>query len=234
MPAHTGNLQAQSILDEDDEDLTPEQMHVILKEAEIRIREKNALTQASKPSFKGLPKLSTGPVEKPYIHNDGAVARVDQSRLLAEDQRKLANRARQVEDPVIVKQRATKKKKGTAGSDWFNLPKTDLTPELKRDLQMLKMRNVLDPHRHYKKENSKMLVPEYSQVGTIEEGPTEYFSARIPNKERRRNIVEEVLAREEEGGRFKSKFDDIQSAKRSGKKSFYKALKAQRKKKMRR
>ena len=125
-------------------------------------------------------------------------------------------------------------KKATAGSDWFNLPRTDLTPELKRDLQLLKMRNVLDPHRHYKKDNSRSIVPEHSQVGIIEEGPTEFFSARLPNKQRKRNIVEEILAREEETGRFKNKYDEIQTSKRSGKKGYYKALQAQRKKKMRR
>jgi Fcf2 pre-rRNA processing len=35
----------------------------------------------------------------------------------------------------------------SAGSDWFNLPKTVLTPQLKRDFQLLEMRSVLDPHR---------------------------------------------------------------------------------------
>ena len=78
------------------------------------------------------------------------------------------------------------------------------------------------------------MVPEYSQIGTIEEGPTEFFSARLPNKDRKRNFVEEVLAREEESGRFKNKYDQVQAAKRSGKKGYYKALKAQRKGKTRR
>ena len=41
-------------------------------------------------------------------------------------------------------------KKATAGSDWYNLPKTVVTPELKRDLQLLKMRDVLDPKRFCK------------------------------------------------------------------------------------
>ena len=40
------------------------------------------------------------------------------------------------------------KKKATAGKNWFDLPRTELTPQLKRDLQLIKMRNVLDPHRH--------------------------------------------------------------------------------------
>ena len=120
-------------------------------------------------------------------------------------------------------------KKATAGKDWFDLPRTVLTPELKRDLQLLKMRNVLDPHRHYKKEGGKMQPPEHSQVGTIIEGPTEFFTGRIEHKKRKRTLVEEVLAGEQETGRFKKKYGELQSKKTSGKKAFYKELKAKRK-----
>ena len=109
------------------------------------------------------------------------------------------------------------------------MPKTDLTPELKRDLQLIKMRGVLDPHRHYKKENGKMQAPEYSQVGTIVEGPTEYFTGRIENKKRKRTFVEEVLAGEQETHRFKRKYGEYQNKTTSGKKAFYKDLKAKRK-----
>jgi hypothetical protein len=108
------------------------------------------------------------------------------------------------------------------------MPKTNLTPELKRDLQLLKMRNVLDPHRHYKKDGGKMQAPEYSQVGTIVEGPTEFFSGRVENKKRKRTFVEEVLAGEQETQRFKRKYGELQSKKTSGKKAFYKVLKEKR------
>ncbi len=114
-------------------------------------------------------------------------------------------------------------KKATAGSDWFNLPKTDLTPELKRDLQLIRMRGVLDPHRHYKKDSNKGKVPEFSQVSTVIEGPTEYYSARLQNAERKRTLVEDVLTKERENGKFKRKYNDIQSAKTSGRKGHYKA-----------
>lgn len=91
------------------------------------------------------------------------------------------------------------------------------------------MRNVLDPKRHYKKENGKAKPPEFSQIGTIVEGPTEFFSARIVNRERKKNFVEEAMAIEEESGRFKRKYGEIQEAKTSGKKAHYKSLQAKRK-----
>jgi hypothetical protein len=110
------------------------------------------------------------------------------------------------------------------------MPKTDLTPELRRDLQLLKMRSVLDPHRHYKKDNKRDDVPAFSQVGTIIEGATEFYSSRLKNKERKQTMLEEVVAQEQASGRFKRKYDDIQTAKASGKKNFYKAVKAKRSK----
>jgi len=73
-----------------------------------------------------------------------------------------------------------------------------------------------------------MKPPEYSQVGTIVEGPTEFFTGRIENKQRKKTFVEEVLAGEQETGRFKRKYGDLQNKKTSGKKAFYNALKAQR------
>lgn len=106
------------------------------------------------------------------------------------------------------------------------MPRTILTPELKRDLQLLKMRNVLDPHRHYKKDNGKFKAPEFSQSGTLIEGATEYYSARLKNADRKKTLVEEVLARETETGRFKNKYNDIQVAKTSGKKGHYRAAMA--------
>lgn len=90
------------------------------------------------------------------------------------------------------------------------------------------MRNVLDPHRHYKKENGKLGPPEYSHVGTIVEGPTEYYSARLSNKDRKTTFVDEVLAGEHATGRFKKKYGEVQVNKTSGKKAHYKAVQAKR------
>lgn len=90
------------------------------------------------------------------------------------------------------------------------------------------MRSVLDPKRHYKKENGKTQTPEFSQVGTILEGPTEFFSSRLLHKDRKQTFVDEVLAGEQLSGRFKSKYNDVQSGKTSGKKAYYKKLREQR------
>ena len=73
-----------------------------------------------------------------------------------------------------------------------------------------------------------MQPPEYSQTGTIVEGPTEFFTGRIEKRERKRTFAEEVLAGEQETGRFKRKYGELQGRRTQGKKGFYKALQAKR------
>jgi len=213
------------------EDLTDEQMEEMLAQATTRLREKeeSAMFKTEAPQKYTFPKMNAGDLEKPYVVTKGHIAEADKARLIDEKYRQAGSLIRKVEDPVTARKLAEEKKKATAGTQWYNLPRTDLTPELKRDLQLLKMRNVLDPHRHYKKDGGKMQAPEYSQVGTVIQGPTEYLSARIQNKDRKRTLVEEVLAGEQQSGRFKKKYAEVQTKKGSGKKAFYKDLKAQRK-----
>jgi hypothetical protein len=56
-----------------------------------------------------------------------------------------------------------KERERTKGSNWFNIPATELTDELKNDLEILRMRSVLDPKHFYKKNDLKVL-PKYFQV----------------------------------------------------------------------
>ncbi|KAI9147905.1 rRNA-processing protein fcf2 [Paramyrothecium foliicola] len=131
---------------------------------------------------------------------------------------------RQIQQPL--QQQASKK--DTAGSNWFQLPKTEVTPELKRDWQLLRMRNVLDP-KHQKK-NLRATLPEYSQVGEIIAGPTEFYSARLTRKERKRTLLEEAMA-SHDPTKLRTKYAGIQRTKSSGKKAFYEKVKSQRRKK---
>ncbi|KAK2628424.1 hypothetical protein QTJ16_001527 [Diplocarpon rosae] len=231
-----------------DHDLSDEQVKQLLKDAELRLKNKAKQVQTSTASSleSSLPKIAVENSVQPYIKASDNGPQIEPSRSVTEKDRKLANGIRIVEDPIIIKKRDeearnpfsihthlgrhSSEKKATAGADWFNMPRTNLTPELKRDLQLLRMRDVLDPKRHYKKDNRKQQIPEYSQVGTIIEGPTEYFSSRLMNKDRKRTLVEEVLATEKASGRFKSKYNEIQDAKTSGKKAHYRKLRESRKK----
>ncbi|MCJ1396502.1 hypothetical protein MMC18_009393 [Xylographa bjoerkii] len=223
----------------DAEDLSDEQIDQLLRSAEARLSDhalQDNVTSISNARVRqatvlvrhdGL-RLDSGTIIKPYVTMNGDVAKADAHRLLDDHERQLSNKIRRIEDPVTIKKMTIEFRKETVGSDWFNLPRTRLTPGLKRDLQLLKMRSVLDPKRHYKKDNGSAKTPEFSEVGTIVEGPTEFFSARIQNRDRKRTMVEELMVGEASSGRFKSKYNEVQSAKTSGKKAHYKVLKAKR------
>ncbi|KAH9906442.1 Fcf2-domain-containing protein [Xylariomycetidae sp. FL2044] len=111
-----------------------------------------------------------------------------------------------------------------AGPGWFGLGKTPNDPEVKRQFQLLRMRDVLDPKRHYKKFDTKAAMPEYSAVGTIMPGPTDFFNDQMTKKERKRTLLDEVLEGEQSSKRFKRKYSEIQAAKTSGKKGHYKKM----------
>ncbi len=51
----------------------------------------------------------------------------------------------------------------TKGDEWYHLPATRITPEIRRDLRLLQMRSALNPKRFYKKNDRKEL-PKYFQV----------------------------------------------------------------------
>ncbi|KAM0144128.1 hypothetical protein ACHAO1_000407 [Botrytis cinerea] len=212
-----------------DNDLSDVQIEQLLKDAEERMRNAKQVIvsddSSTKFSLPNLGKASTSAIT-PYITSTG---HVDASQLVPAKDRKLANGVRTVEDPIVTKAKVAKAKQATAGAKWYNMPKTVVTPELKRDLQLLRLRSVLDPKRFYKKDSARAEVPEYSQVGTVIEGPTEFFSSRLTNKERKQTFVEQVLAGEKANHKFRNKYNDIQAAKASGKKEHYKKMKALRK-----
>ena len=89
------------------------------------------------------------------------------------------------------------------------------------------MRGVLDP-KHQKKA-LRASAPEFSQVGEIIAGPTEFYSARLTRKERKKTILEEVMSAHD-GSKFATKYAGIQKQKTSGKKGFYKKVVANRRK----
>lgn len=89
------------------------------------------------------------------------------------------------------------------------------------------MRNILDP-KHQKKA-LRPTLPEYSQVGEIIAGPTEYYSARLTRKERKRTLLEEAMS-SHDPTKLRDKYAGIQRVKSSGRKAFYEKVKSQRRK----
>jgi len=80
----------------------------------------------------------------------------------------------------------------TKGDKWFNLPATEMTDEKLRDLEIIQMRSILNPKQFYKKNDLKT-VPKYFQVGTVVDTAAEFYSNRVPRKERKRTLVDELM-----------------------------------------
>ncbi|KAF2405165.1 Fcf2-domain-containing protein [Trichodelitschia bisporula] len=207
--------------------LPPEKIDELLQQAEGRLKAGETTCPNAATVKTRFPKLDVGTLPTPYVQQSGPVVCADSKALVPSSQRTVSEKPRTLVDPVLVRQR--RKNAPDTLPDWYNIPRTNLTTELKRDLQLLNMRSVLDPKRMYKKQG-KFKIPEYSQVGQIVEGPTEFYSARLRNKDRKETFVEDALAGEVETGRFKRKYEEVQTKKTSGKKAFYKALKAKRSK----
>ncbi|KAL8799195.1 MAG: hypothetical protein Q9182_006072 [Xanthomendoza sp. 2 TL-2023] len=197
-------------------------MKSLLLRAEQRLTGSNVRVRAR------LPKLDPALSAEPYMRSVSGVARVHPAKVIDDNERRLAHGTSQSHVTAQARMIKSKASKSTAGSDWFNLPRTNLTPELKRDLQLLKMRSTWDPKRHYKNDSHKPLVPVYSLMGTIIDGPTEHFSSRIAKRDRKKSFVDEITAAEKANGRFKKKTKEMQTSKAGGRKAFYKDLKQKR------
>ncbi|KAJ2161730.1 rrna-processing protein fcf2 [Coemansia sp. RSA 552] len=128
-------------------------------------------------------------------------------------------------DPTVKRKspkEAAKEREQTAGKSWFGMKAPVMTDELKNDLRVLQLRNVLDPKRFYKKSAMTKEVPKYFEVGTIVEGPTEFYSSRMTRKQRRSNLVDELLADKKARDYFKSKVSEIHAHNASGGRHWYK------------
>jgi len=111
--------------------------------------------------------------------------------------------------------KATKKankleREKTKGQDWYGMPATEVTDEIKRDLEVLKMRDALDPKRFYKKNSSKEL-PKYFQVGKYVDTPAEYYTDKVNSsgKSKNKTLVDELMADAEFKRYNKRKYEEI-------------------------
>ncbi|KAL4634901.1 deoxynucleotidyltransferase terminal-interacting protein 2 isoform X1 [Arapaima gigas] len=107
-----------------------------------------------------------------------------------------------------LKLKRREEREKTTGDGWFNMKAPEMTQELQNDLRALKMRSAMDPKRFYKK-NDQEGFPKYLQMGTVVECPLDFYHSRIPKKQRKRTIVEELLADAEFRNYNKKKFREI-------------------------
>ncbi|KAF9902820.1 hypothetical protein EC991_004517 [Linnemannia zychae] len=226
--SHSSESEDSEEEDEDDEDLD-----ALLVKAQASLKRKAMFEEKEDEPMFNFPKLQTGLKDKNiYIKQENGRAKVAVDNVVVVDKgNKSGNKSALETCEVnmnsnkvhVSKRQKQEEREKTTGKKWFDMPQQMLTPELRRDLQILKLRNVLDPKRFYKREEKgKPRFPKYFQVGTIIEGNTEFYSSRLSKKERATTITGEVM--KDLAGRdyYKRKFDEIQVAKQSGGKKFNK------------
>lgn len=114
-----------------------------------------------------------------------------------------------------------KKASDTAGPAWFNMPATEMTPELEKDIKLIRMRSALDPKRHYK--NGPLISSKYFQVGTVVASAEEHYSAgRLTRKQQGTTILDTLLKDDQKRAYFKKKFAASQTKNMAGGKLDYK------------
>ena len=108
----------------------------------------------------------------------------------------------------------------TAGPQWFHMPAAEMTPELRNQLLVLRSRGYLDPKRHYKtakEETESKVLPKFVQLGTVVEGPSEYYASRLTRAERMGgSLVDQLLADEATRKYAKRNYEAVGAAARAG------------------
>ncbi|KAI8799011.1 deoxynucleotidyltransferase terminal-interacting protein 2 [Biomphalaria glabrata] len=92
----------------------------------------------------------------------------------------------------LKKERKAERQK-TAGPKWFAMKAPDIDEKIKNDMELIRMRGVLDPKRFYK-HNDRKALPKYFQMGTVMDEGTDFYSSRLTKKQRKQNLVEELMA----------------------------------------
>ena len=111
----------------------------------------------------------------------------------------------------LKKERQIERKK-TLGKNCFDFKPSEMTEELKRDLKIIKSRNLIGNGTFSNVTDFKKKLPAAVQIGTVVEPKSEFYSARIPKKMRQKTLVEELAADLDFRKKLKSKFQKIQDS----------------------
>jgi hypothetical protein len=72
---------------------------------------------------------------------------------------------------------------------FFDFRSTEMTEEVRHDIEVIRMRNFINPKKHYKGQDHKW-APKQFQVGTVIVPAHEYYSAGMGKKELKRGALE--------------------------------------------
>lgn len=99
----------------------------------------------------------------------------------------------------------------SAGSGWFNMKSSAMTPTLKRDIQILNLRKALNPTQHYKEAK---IGKRHVQYGTVVDTHYNHYSAGHGKKPKA--LVDQLLQDSQFSNQLQSRFDSVQQRRRIG------------------
>jgi len=102
----------------------------------------------------------------------------------------------------------------TLGKGWFNMRAPSPDSDAHKDMELIRMRGVLDPKRFFKNHDRKA-APKYFQMGTVMDEGTEFYGARLTKKQRKHTLVEELMADAQTRQYNKKKYAELQQKMRS-------------------
>ncbi|XP_071948269.1 deoxynucleotidyltransferase terminal-interacting protein 2-like [Antedon mediterranea] len=108
-----------------------------------------------------------------------------------------------------MKKQRKKEKDSSTGSGWYDMKAAEMTDELRRDLKLIQMRSILDPKRFYKNNDMKT-IPKFVQIGKVVDSHIDFYNSRVPKKQRKSTIVDELLADDDLRKQNKRKYLDLQ------------------------
>lgn len=94
---------------------------------------------------------------------------------------------------------------------WYNMQSSELNADTKRDLQVLQLRNYMNPKRFYKASKRGKAFPKVFQVGTVVEASNEFKSCRIAKRQRQRTIMDEIMQDDSIRSYTKRTYNSIQN-----------------------
>ncbi|VDM34765.1 unnamed protein product [Hydatigera taeniaeformis] len=125
---------------------------------------------------------------------------------------------------AIKRERRAQKKSKL--SNWFDLPRGDFSRENQEDLEIIAKRQILVPALHTRKEDGRK---PYFQVGTVVDDPGSFYD-RIPRKQRKKNLVDELLANAEYMRKQRRQYAALQKERQEKRASIHRKKKQQLKK----
>lgn len=108
----------------------------------------------------------------------------------------------------LAKKERQKQKEETTGKGWGDMPRQELTEEVKADLKAIQLRNFIYPNRFYKSSDLKKL-PKYFQIATIVSDKNEPQNMRLTKKQKKGSIAEQFLKEDTEKNFSKRKYEKV-------------------------